>query len=70
MTDTERELRKVRKYLRELTRNVSAAITLLDDAMKGASTVERGRKVAAVCNALEFANDSARRFGLGETLKK
>lgn len=32
------------------------------------STPERGREIAELCNRLEFANDSARHFGLGVDL--
>ncbi len=59
------------KYLRALkalTRDVRAFLLLLDGEMKKPSTVERGKKIAALSNALELANDKVRRFTLNESL--
>jgi hypothetical protein len=61
-TKAERDLRK---HLTSLTKAVREHLGALDHLMRQPSTVERGRAIAALCNALEFANDSARRFGLG-----
>lgn len=58
----------VRRHLRGLCGAVETAIVLLDKEMRGPSTVERGERIAAVCNALELVNDSAKHFGLGMSL--
>lgn len=59
-----------RKYLRELTAAVERHLSALDSEMSKPSDQERGRRVAALCNALELANDQALRFGLGVGLPK
>jgi hypothetical protein len=61
--------KRYKKYLAELTTAVRAYLARMDGVMEGPSTVERGREIARLCSALEFANDSARHFGLGIDLK-
>ena len=46
-----------KKALGRLTSKVAQFLTELDILMKEPSTIERGRKVAIICNALEFTND-------------
>lgn len=65
-----RKSRELGKYLRELTRVVLEHLSEIDKEMRGPSTLERGRRIAALCNQLELANDRARHFGLGDSLKK
>lgn len=59
-----RELRHVKKYLRDLTQAVTATITALDEEMKKPSTGTRGGRIAEIVGRLEFSNDCAKRFGL------
>lgn len=59
-----RENRELKKFLRNIATTVTQSIDVLDAAMKGPSTVERGKQIAAVCNVLEHANDSMIVFGL------
>lgn len=64
------EARKYRKALKDLTRTVGLFLWQLDAAMEKPSTVERGKRIAQLCNALEMANDSARHFVLGMPLRR
>lgn len=65
-TARSRPASKLRKHLKDLTRQVDAYLTLHDREMKKPATYERGRAIADLSNRLEFANDMARHFGLGE----
>ncbi len=65
-----KECKKLRKYLQDLTKNVKVCLNALDEEMKKPSDVERGRRIAKICNALEMANDQARYFGLGIDYRK
>ena len=58
-----RELRKTLKSHTEVARQVIAA---MDAEMKKPSDAERGKRIAKIVAALEFSNDSARHFRLGE----
>lgn len=64
MTDEQREVRHLRKYLRECVDAVSCVIFSIDQTMQGPSTPERGKRLAAATNALALARDSAAHFGL------
>jgi hypothetical protein len=68
MTADQRTIRDLRRHLRDLTATVTKCVADLDATMKGPSTVERGRTIAAITNRLELASDRARHFGLGEPL--
>ncbi len=59
------ELRKKTRYLRDLTVMVRCFLDSLDLAMNDSASCERRKRIAALCNALNMANDSARYFGLG-----
>lgn len=59
-----------KKYLKELTETVARALNAIDIEMKKPSTVQRGRNIAKICNALEMANDGAMHFGLKYGWKK
>lgn len=61
----EREARKYKKALTKLTGDVINAIAAIDLIMKERESPERGKKIAAVTNALEMANDSVRYSVLG-----
>ena len=65
MTDEERQIRTLRQYLRNLTRDVGYCLDALANEMRTPSTVERGKRIAAICNKLNLSNDSAKRYGLG-----
>lgn len=69
ITPEQHQIRALRRHLRDLTAVVAQAIAALDTEMKQPSTLERGKRVARVCNALEMANDRARHFGLGQSLR-
>lgn len=58
------EERKLKKHLKELVKAVEFHLSELDKVMKEPSTPERGKQVAKLCNALEYAKDQARFFGL------
>jgi hypothetical protein len=67
-TDTagwRREAHRQRKRLETLTDAVMTYLKQSDVLMRQPSTVERGKQLAALSNALEMANDQARYFGLG-----
>jgi hypothetical protein len=61
----QKEARKLKRALTELTRQVAAGLNALDTLMRQCESHERGSKIALICNALEMANDSARYFALG-----
>lgn len=67
-TEERREYRRMKKYLTELTTEVRVIVEELDALMKQPSTFERGQKIGRVVTRLEFANDSARHFGLWQKL--
>lgn len=56
--------RKLRKDFKALTDKVKAFLAALDREMKQPSSPERGSRIANLANALNMANDSARRYGL------
>lgn len=59
------EEKKLRRRLKALTSVVMKAIAAIDAEMKGPSTPERGKRIAAIMNALEMENDKTRYFYLG-----
>ena len=58
--------REAKNNLRSLTRAVEQVIKLLDAEFQKPSDFARGQRIAKIMNALEMANDSAKRFGLGK----
>lgn len=54
-----------RKFLAEHTEIVMNFLALLDAEMKGPSTEQRGRRIAALSNQLEMSNDKVRYHVLG-----
>ena len=61
----EKEARKYRTALRELTRSTASFIAAMDKIMKEPSTPERGQKIAKALNWIQMQNDSALHFTLG-----
>jgi len=66
LSEDQREVRRLRKALRDLTVQVDAVLAHLDRVMGERSTVDRGKNVAAICNHLNLHNDMAKRFGLNK----
>jgi hypothetical protein len=64
------ETRKYRASLVAVTSAVRTFLAALDGEMKNPSTVERGKRIAALCNSLEMVNDNARYFALGIDYRK
>jgi hypothetical protein len=64
------EAHKYRNALVAITTAVRTFIDALDREMKTPGTVERGKRIAKLANALEMANDQARYFGLGIDYRK
>lgn len=62
----ERQARKYKKYLKQLVETVTKALKELDEEMHKPSNADRGKRIAAICNYLEYEKDRARHFGLGE----
>ena len=65
-----RLVRQQRKALVILTENVRQFLWHMDRTMEGPSTVERGKHIAALCNALALANNHVRYFTLGVDYRK
>ena len=59
----------VRKYLKSLTDAVTEYLRRLDSEMDAPPSFARGVRTAQLASALEMANDTARHFGLGLSLK-
>lgn len=70
LTELRKEARRYKQRLKSLVYEVEAFLTLLDEEMKQPSTVERGKRIARLCNALEFEKDRAKHFGLDLPLKQ
>lgn len=66
MTQREKDIerRNLKAHLRMLSAHVDLFLAEFDQAMKGPSTVERGKHLANLCNRLNLTNDIAFRFGL------
>ena len=71
MTPEEREIRKLRKHLADLTNAAMACVRGLDAAMEqpDSSGLGQGERIARLANDLEMAGDRARHFGLGINLR-
>ena len=61
---------KEKQALKKLTEIVAVFLSGLDSEMKKPESAERGVKIAKLCNALDFANDSTMHFDLGYSFKK
>jgi hypothetical protein len=63
---SEQERKHYRLALKKLIATVEAYVSHMDVLMKQPFTTdERGRRIAKAINELEFANDIAKRFGIG-----
>jgi hypothetical protein len=67
LTQDQREIRKLKLRLKELSGFVAVAIEAIDRQMKNPSSPERGSKIAKIFNALELKNDSTLHSTLGLT---
>ena len=70
MSDAKREVRELKKYLRALAVEVTNRTAELDGIMEAHESVDRGKMVARVANALNAAADSAMHFGLRMEFKE
>lgn len=59
-----RKSRDLRRHLNALTSTTMVFLDELDNVMRAPSSPDRGKKVAALSNMLEMANDAARYGGL------
>lgn len=57
--------REARAQFRQLTENVDQALGAMERAMTMTESRARGAAVASIVNALDLANQVARRYGLG-----
>ena len=65
MTPQARELRDLRRILKDHTNAVVTFLRGLDAEMKRPDSNDRGRRIAQMANNLAIDNDMARHFGLG-----
>lgn len=65
-----RDMRNQRTHLKALTDHVLRHLVWLDEEMRKPESPERGKRMAALANVLEIANDSARYHGLGIDFRK
>ncbi len=66
----ERERRRYKKALADLSAACTKALRAMDVVMKEPDGVQRGKMIAAVMNGLEMANDLARYNHLGVDFRK
>ncbi len=62
-------IRKLRAELRALVSTCESCLIAFDNEMKKPSNEMRGKRIAYICNQLEFQKDSAKHFGLGLPLR-
>lgn len=65
-----KESRKYKRGLSDLTIAVCRAIKRFDEVSKEPPSDQRGKKLAKIMNALDLANDMAMHFPLGWQFKK
>ena len=66
----DKEARKYKKALVELTEKVARVIVEFDKEASKPQSVERGKRLAKIMTFLELSNDSAMHFDLGWGFKK
>ena len=66
----DKEARRYKKALTELTENVVMVLAALDLEMEKPPSNGRGERIALITNFLAIGNDSAMHFGLGWGFKK
>jgi hypothetical protein len=68
MTDEIARLKQENRHLKSSLRNLvavsTAVLSALDAEMTKPSDLERGKRIAKICNALEMEKDRARFFAL------
>lgn len=62
--------KKLRRKLAEVAGQVRTFLALLDAEMAKPSTVERGRRIAELCNRLSVYNDGVRYFWCNVDFRK
>ncbi|MDE2096353.1 MAG: hypothetical protein KGL39_03840 [Patescibacteria group bacterium] len=62
--------KEYRRFLINLSAATDQAIMLIDQAMKGPSTLDRGKTIARIMNALQLENDIVKRFALARSKPK
>jgi hypothetical protein len=62
---TPREIREQQRHFKILGTQIIAFLAQIERLMLEPESRKRGEAIAVMCNALEMANDSAMRFGLG-----
>lgn len=67
--DARREIKKLRKHLKDLVGACQQVIVALDAEMAKPSDMERGKRIAKITNFLEMEKDRAHHFGLGKPLR-
>lgn len=65
-----RDMRNLKTNLKALTDHVMRHLAWIDDEMKKPESPERGKRLAALANALDMANDAARYHALGVDFRK
>lgn len=68
--DYTKQYRNLKQHALVLVHVAEGACKALDAEMKKPSNNERGARVAEIVNALEFAKDQTKHFGLGLPLGK
>lgn len=65
-----RDMRNLRTNLKALTEHVLRHLVWLDEEMRKPESATRGKRLAALANVLDIANDSARYNALGVDFRK
>jgi len=68
--DWKKEALKYRKALVLITNHVCNATAAIDTEMKKPVSLDRGERLARICNALDMEKDLIRHFTLGQKLDK
>ena len=66
----DKEARKYKKKLEELTRKVILVLAEFDVEMKKVNSPKHGERLANIMNTLDYSNVYAMHFGLGWGFKK
>lgn len=70
LTTDQRQARRYKAALKELSGHVTTAVRAMDAIMKESESAHRGKMIAAILNGLEMANDRVRFFQLGVDWRK
>lgn len=66
LSEDQKELRNLRKHLRNLVARCEFTTQALDIEMAKPSTEARGKTIAMICNHLNLQTDIARRYALAK----